>query len=256
MSALSTLLQHPMLWRGNLPSRVKAATGTGFIALDKQLHQGGWPVIGSSEILLDQNGIGELSLLLPGLAQLSRERRIGWLSPPCIPYAPALKAAGLNPEHCLLIEASSDRERLWAAEQMLTSGALAAVMTWFARTPTDRDLRRLHLAAQQGHCWHIHFRPSQYARNSSPAPLRMQLRPDNNSLQITLCKQPGGWSGQTLNLPRAEQLTTRQQSGPRWPYYPSRRQRRPTQTRLTNAPAESPLITTAIPPATRMVRHL
>ena len=38
--------------------------------------------------------IGELQLVIPALAALSRERWILWLSPPYIPYAPALAASG------------------------------------------------------------------------------------------------------------------------------------------------------------------
>src|SRR5438034_15002 len=68
---LDELLAHPSLWRGR--SRAAIATiSTGYPALDAGLPGGGWPRHGLVEILTPRVGVGELYLLLPALAALSR----------------------------------------------------------------------------------------------------------------------------------------------------------------------------------------
>ena len=54
---------------------------------------GGWPTGARTEILSGRAGIGELQLVLPALAALSwAGKRVVWLAPPHLPYAPALAA--------------------------------------------------------------------------------------------------------------------------------------------------------------------
>ena len=96
---LQELLAHPSVWRGR--SRAAIPTfSTGFAALDAGLPGGGWPRHGLVEILTPQPGVGELYLLLPALAALSRlspARWCTWVSPPHEPFAPALEAHGVAP---------------------------------------------------------------------------------------------------------------------------------------------------------------
>ena len=47
------------------------ALASGFAELDRELPGGGWPQGQLTELLLDDAGIGELSLLAPALAQLA-----------------------------------------------------------------------------------------------------------------------------------------------------------------------------------------
>src|ERR1044071_6445717 len=70
-SQLAELLAHPSVWRGRSRAAVETFP-TGFAALDAGLPGGGWPRHGLIEILTPQPGIGELYLLLPVLARLSR----------------------------------------------------------------------------------------------------------------------------------------------------------------------------------------
>jgi len=62
--ALAELLHHPLLWRGDRLARVDDAVASGFASLDHELPGGGWPKAGLTELLVDAEGIGELSLLL------------------------------------------------------------------------------------------------------------------------------------------------------------------------------------------------
>ncbi len=187
-SNLQQLLSSAELWRArDLPGHAREAqsTGlpTGFDWLDRLLPGQGWPRAALSEILCDSAGIGELGLVAPGLARLSREqaRWIAWINPPFMPHAPALAAAGIEVGKVLLIRTgeadSSGQDALWALEQALESGACSAVLAWpdehRLRTP---DLRRIHLRAQHGGTWAVLFRPGLASRNPSAAELRLRIR--------------------------------------------------------------------------------
>src|SRR2546430_13734680 len=94
--SFAALLDRPDIWRGDSLSRTGAPTlPCGFPGLDAELPGGGWPAGALTEILLAHEGIGELRLLGPALAGLSRRGlRLVWVAPPHLPYAPALAAAG------------------------------------------------------------------------------------------------------------------------------------------------------------------
>ncbi len=68
---------------------------SGYRQHDKAINNNGWPTEGITELLMAQYGIGELQILLPDLANLSQRSPhwIVWISPPHLPYAPALYAA-------------------------------------------------------------------------------------------------------------------------------------------------------------------
>ncbi|MGH8766672.1 MAG: translesion DNA synthesis-associated protein ImuA, partial [Burkholderiales bacterium] len=150
-SALQTLLQNPVIWRGNEQAHVQLPSiPTGFAELDRELPGGGWPRGVVSELLTERRGIGELSLFVPALANLSRED--GWLmliAPPWIPYAPALAARGIRLSKLVVVDTRSDKDTLWAAEQGLRAGNCSAVLAWPAAI-NERSLRRLQLAAEEG----------------------------------------------------------------------------------------------------------
>ena len=248
MSEITHLLENPRLWRGSQRNTTVAAHGSiksGYSALDRALHSGGWPVAGSTELLCDYSGIGELSLLTPALSSLSQQQTIVWLNPPFRPSAPALKQAGFRLNHCLFIETSSLTEQLWAGEELLRSATCAAVLNWTGRQRlSDRDLRRLQLAAREHHCWHIHFRSENCRQQSSPAPLRIRLQASEQQLALELFKQSGGPSGQQLVLPRKPFLLHQQQPPSLWPVA-RKRLRRKSRLRLAqprSRPQTTPLL--------------
>src|SRR5260221_1044716 len=99
------LLDRLDIWRGQALSRAWAPTlPCGFPGLDAELPGGGWPAGALTEILPEHEGIGELRLLGPALAGLSRRGlRLVWIAPPHPPYAPALAAAGIDIPEPLLV---------------------------------------------------------------------------------------------------------------------------------------------------------
>ena len=96
-ASLEHLLEQHPVWRGAAPVPYWPAVSTAYPELDKALPGGGWPTGALTEILSGREGIGELQLVLPALAALSwAGKRVVWLAPPHLPYAPALAAAGVD----------------------------------------------------------------------------------------------------------------------------------------------------------------
>jgi protein ImuA len=65
------------------------------------------------------------------------------------PYAPGLKFFGLNPDRVVFVRCTKDRDSLWAMEEGLRLGGIAAVIGARARSMDLTASRRLQLAAEQ-----------------------------------------------------------------------------------------------------------
>ena len=192
-SELARLLEHPAIWRGRSAARTEAIS-TGFRTLDECLPGRGWPRTGLIELLLPRFGAGELFLLLPALAALTRRptaRWCAWVTPPLDLFAPALAAHGMCLERVLIVRGGTTT---WSFEQSLGSGACDAVMAW-GRRLRAREIRRLQLAAERGRTLGVLFRSQNAARESSPAILRLALEPMPQGVRVTLLKSRGGRRG-------------------------------------------------------------
>jgi protein ImuA len=201
------------VWRAHQLGRVGAARGvpSQFVALDAELPEAGWPRGALTELLAESFGVGELRLLMPALAQLTRAGRpVLWISPPAMPYAPALVHAGVALEHLLLVQPANDRDRWWAIEQSLKSGCTGAVLAWLPeerRLATNDRLRRLQLAAAGSDGLCFVFRPAAARTVPSAAPLRIVLAAaEGGRLSLTLLKRRGP--------PRSAPITIDSAGGP------------------------------------------
>ena len=186
------------VWRAHQLGCAGAARGvpSQFAALDAELPDGGWPRHALTELLAQSFGIGELRLLMPALAQITRAGKpVMWIAPPALPYAPALASAGVALEHLLLLQPGNDRDRWWAIEQALKSGSIGAVLAWLPeerRLAANDRLRRLQLAAagSEGLCFL--FRPAAARVQASPASLRIVLAPaEDGQFSLVLLKRRG-----------------------------------------------------------------
>jgi len=193
--SLAEVLSRADVWRGGAVAPVaEAGLGSGFAALDAVLPGGGWPSGALVELLLAGGGFGELSLLLPALAVITR--RGGWVAaiqPPqssqCL-HAPAWQAAGVDLARLVVVEPSG-ADVLWAGQQILQAGSIEALLAWLpAGTPTQA-LRRLQLAAESGGRTAFVFRPAACAGLSSPAPLRLALTAREGCLAVQVIKRRG-----------------------------------------------------------------
>lgn len=191
---LGALLRHPGIWRGDsLEEAAPPGVPTGFAGLDALLPGGGWPRGTVAEILVEREGTGELSLLLPALARLSSgtDRWVALVAPPWLPYAPALAAGGVDLARLLVVRTGSGDDALWAMEQALRSGACSAVLAW-PRSPGEKALRRLQLAAGSGDCWGACFTPARAAAGQSPLPLRLKVSGAAGRTLVQVVKRRGG----------------------------------------------------------------
>jgi len=195
---ITRLLEHPAIWRGRSAAQ-RAGLSTGFAALDEQLPDKGWPRTGLIEILIARFGSGELTLLMPALAALTRAataRWCVWVAPPLQPFAPALVSCGVVLDRVAVVGGARP---LWTLEQTLRSGACDAVLGW-ARQPKPREIRRLQLAAERGRTLGVLFRPRRAAREASAAVLRLSLEPLAAGVRLTLLKGRSAHRG-VLDLP-------------------------------------------------------
>jgi len=191
-ATVAQLAQLPGVWRGGeLEHAIQPVVATGHAALDRELPGGGWPMGTLTEVLHDAAGIGEISFLAGALARASDgDRLIAWIAPPHLPYAPALAAAGIPLDRCLVVRPADRDDSLWAAEQALRSGACGAVVFWL---PGDEYawLRRLQMAAEAGHAMAVLFRSTAAERLSTPAHLRVMLSRERGALEVRIPKRRG-----------------------------------------------------------------
>jgi len=198
---LSTLLQQADVWLASQGIKAEdTGVPTGFSALDSELSGSGWPQGALTEILCDQQGIGELQLLMPALAKMSQQGRwIAWIAPPHIPYAPALQMQGIDLKKILVVYPRAETDMLWTVEQALRSGTCGAVLVW-PNSVDNKSLRRLQLAAEAGKSMGFLFRPHRYVMQSSPAALRLTLEMTQAGLAVNIIKRRGGWASGPLSV--------------------------------------------------------
>lgn len=201
---------HPSLWRASQLARGLAPTvDTGFDRLSRLLPSGGWPKGAMVDLLVQQPGVGEMRLVAPALASVAK-RKIVFLQPPHAPQALSLAALGIPPDCAIWLRAERTADTLWAAEQVLKSGACGALLFWPGQGSTSSarmqhvradSLRRLHLAAQQGETLFFNLRPLATEIDASPAPLRLSVRPAAGGINIGFVKRQGPQRDEPLFLP-------------------------------------------------------
>ena len=195
---ITRLLEHPAIWRGRSAAQ-RAGLPTGFAPLDEHLPDKGWPRTGLIELLVARFGGGELRLLMPALATLTRAaaaRWCVWVAPPLVPFAPALASCGVELDRVAVVAGT---QPLWALEQVLRSGACDAVLGW-VRQVQQRQIRRLQLAAERGRTLGVLFRPRRAAHEASAAVLRLSVEPCPVGVRLTLLKGRSAHRG-VLELP-------------------------------------------------------
>lgn len=143
------------------PAAPIKTVSVGAASIDAALPWNGLPAQGLHEIFGDAAAVGFCaSLLVRLLAQ--RQAPILWCRPARDAYGElygqGLAAAGLDPERLILVHGRDDTEILWAMEEGLRSGALAAVVGSPRKIPPIAG-RRLQLAAEESGTAGILLRP-------------------------------------------------------------------------------------------------
>ena len=203
-SALAARVWRASFNRGDSAVR---AVPTRFAALNRLLPDGGWPQRSLIELLC-ACGVGEMRLLMPVLTPLMRARQpVVLIEPPSMPYPRALIVHGVMLDQLLVVRAREQAQRLWAIEQTLKSGGVAAVVAWLpennARHISFQALRRLQLAAQgmQRDPGLVFLLRSAAARTAaSPAPLRIELTACRRGVALDIFKRRGMPAHSVLQL--------------------------------------------------------
>ncbi len=248
------LLRQNQVWRASSPTKsalsvnasadislrnaygdIRPGIPTGYKQLDQMLISQGWPTQGLTEFLHGQPGLGELRLLHPALAHLSQtqNRWIVWISPPYIPYAPALAEAGIDLKKILIVNPEDVTNQLWALEKALASSSCSVVMAWPSKV-NYKQLRRLQVASKNGDCLGVLYRPERAADQPSPAELRIRIRAaqdnsavsDRSVLGLEILKRKGGWATGQFQLEINDQLNQQtpdfnELTVPHWQQYQS-----------------------------------
>jgi len=120
------------------------------------------------------DGVGELQLVLPTLARLTKHKRsVVIVAPPYVPCVAGWRQHGVDMRRVEIVSAI-EKEGLWTTEQCLRSGSCSAVLAW-PHQADDRALRRLQVAADTGKALAFVFRDRRHLSNASPAALRLEL---------------------------------------------------------------------------------
>jgi len=190
-TAFAALLAHPAIWRGDTCAPELSALPSGFAALDAVLPGRGWPQGALTEMLLEQEGIGEIRLTLPALARVQAQGRdVVWIAPPHRPYAPALAAAGLDLARLFVVHCREPKDALWAFDQALRAPECGAAFAWLP-THDERALRRLQVAAREGRTWGVLWRRPGQRGSATAAPLRLALSAQPGCLAVRVLKRRG-----------------------------------------------------------------
>lgn len=204
-AALAEVLKHPGIWRGDGFSQAAPATvDCRHTELAALLPGGGWPQAAVTELIASRAGCGELKLLLPALAELTRAgRQVLLIAPPQIPYAPAWQAAGVDLGRLTWVDPACENDAQWAMEQALREPACGAVVGWFGHALTDRQCRRLLVAAEAGGACGFVLRQGVLETTASPFPLRLSVNSVAGGVTVRVLKRRGSPADRPLFLPHA-----------------------------------------------------
>lgn len=223
MTLTVSLLNDTGLWRArDLNGRQTASSdrgqSTGFPQLDELLIDGGWPRAALVEVLCDSYGVGELRLLASALTRpVSDAHWTVLINPPCVPYAPAFQALGINVHELMVVHPSSHQEALWSFEEVIVSGSAQTVLAWLSESDLqDKQLRRIQAKSKEHGVFSVVFRPLAAEQLPSAAELRLKIEQHtiDRRLVISIIKRRGGWrvDGLELALPWGPTATDSQRA--------------------------------------------
>lgn len=191
----------PHVWQGlEMSCAEDGVVPTGHGILDAELPGGGWP-LGLVEVMQDRPEHHVWQLTGPALAALLQEQPgpVVLVAAPFAPFLSSLQAQGVPAHRLLWIRASKPAERLWASEQALRCGEVAAVLAWLPLAKSG-ELRRLQIAAQQHSKLLFVFRTTRSAQDASPARVRVQVA-GTEAIEVRILKRRGPPLAKTLLLP-------------------------------------------------------
>jgi len=189
------------------PVEARERVSSGIAALDQLLPAGGFHQGALIEWLADGEGSGAGALALKqarqamqtggALVVVDHQREF---------YPPAAWGLEIDLERAIVVRPDNSADAIWALEQSLRSGGVAASLCWIDRLQ-DRVFRRLQLAAETGGGLGLLIRPSRAQAEPSWAEARLLVQPlpalsvsSGRRLQIKLLSCRGGTSGGAVEV--------------------------------------------------------
>ncbi len=189
---INKLIEKQLVYKGARELETKnLRIPSGIWQLDQTL--GGWPSETIIELIHSDEGIGEISLLLPLISNLSNtsDKWVALINPPYIPYAPTMNTKNIDISKILIIKPQGHKEMLWAMEQTLRAKTCSAVIGW-PKSINDKIARRLRVAARIGKTIGFYLIQKNSAPKSSSAPYRLQVNKNEFNTQISILKTRDG----------------------------------------------------------------
>jgi hypothetical protein len=181
------------IWRGDaLGFSAEPVLSSGFDELDRELPGGGWPTRNLTELLLPTEGVGEIGLLSPPLAETTDNgRNILLVGPPYLPYMHAWENLNIDSRRIVMARVYKPAERLWVLEQGIRSAAFGAVIGWLPEV-SQQTTRKLQIIARSAAALVFLLRPAGAQSEPSAAPLRLLLgSASGHTLSLYLFKRRG-----------------------------------------------------------------
>lgn len=94
----------------------------------------------------------------------------------------------------------SAADELWAAEQVLRSGAASIALLWLPRSATPEQMRRLQVAAEAGGSTGFVLQDESRLAQPSPAPLRLRVGNAGGRPVVHVLKRRGAPLSQPVRL--------------------------------------------------------
>jgi len=176
----------------------------------------GWPVGTLTELLLQQAGVGEMRLLGPAPVAVSKKRPIALVAPQQVPNAQGYAYMGVDPSRLMWLKDGEIIRRAMERGADPQDGSCGALMLWQQHIRSE-SLRRLLLAAQSSETLFVIMRPLARAQDSSPAPLRLAVRPAADAVAVEVVKRKGPASAEPIivKLLQSPNLMSQHRRAPR-----------------------------------------
>lgn len=162
---------------GGRPAFDRPAIPSGLDPLDRRLPLHGFPPGSVIEWLAESPAGGTATLaLIASRPALGSDGVLIVVDPARQFYPAAAAGLGIDLDRVVLIRPDHLRQALWAVEQSLRCCGVAVTLAWLERG-SDREFRRLQLAAETGGGLGMIVRPASACRQPCWAAARLLVRP-------------------------------------------------------------------------------
>ena len=187
---IEKLLTKQLVWRGQgSPKEIQPKITSDFPRLDQAI--GGWSYGTIVELIHQEHGNGEISLIIPLIKKISnaKDTWIVLVDPPYIPYAPSFVANNIDLSKILIIEPKKQKESIWAMEQALGTNTCSIVIGW-PKAITEQIIRKFKMAARRGNTIGFYLvKPNITLKNSSVS-YKIQVSGKPSNIEVTILKTP------------------------------------------------------------------